>query len=135
MLGLRHLAGRISAIRRFNTGVASTSTPQNLGTTDGVLRYIDRSGRENSSISFELLFEPNEDPALTLNYVDDVNIGETHDTANAVSTFSQNKEQKFIHAASKVSRSLLYNNSKYGMHRDASKLPQDTTSLRLCSPT
>ena len=43
--GLRLLAGRIAAVRRFNSGVGPASTPCKLASTDGVLRYIDSSGR------------------------------------------------------------------------------------------
>ena len=94
---------RISAIRRFNSGVAHSSTPSKLGTTDGVLRYLDESGRDNSTFN-------SAPPPLTScpgyyeeiepwvdKYVDDVNAGERHFLLNAASTFSQNKEQKVVH--------------------------------------
>ena len=48
--GLWHIAGRICALRRFDSGVAIASTPHKLGTTDGVLRYFDESGRNNSTV-------------------------------------------------------------------------------------
>ena len=41
ILGLLRLAGRICAVRRFNSGVACSSTPRKQGTSDGVLRYMD----------------------------------------------------------------------------------------------
>ena len=51
--GLRS-TGRIVAIRRFNSGVDKASTPHKKGTTDGILRYLDNSGRENSLIRLYL---------------------------------------------------------------------------------
>ena len=100
--GLRRLAGRIGAVRRFNSGVAASSTPQKAGTTDGVLRYIDASGRQNSTVEQTLpsnLEDPQgwiDLPDWSLKYVDDVNIGECLFLCNAVSTFSQSKEKKSL---------------------------------------
>ena len=104
IFGLRQLAGRIGVVRWFDSGVAHASTPRKLGTTDRVLRYIDESGQDNSSINFAstsalpLPSHWQEIPSWVDKYVDDVNAGERHYLKNAVSSFSQNKEQKKIHA-------------------------------------
>ena len=60
--GLRQLAGRIGAIRRFNSGVAFSSMPQKAGTTDGIFRYLDASGRDNSTMLFEDPAFSNDEP-------------------------------------------------------------------------
>ena len=48
LLGLCKLAGRVCAVRRFDSGAAVSSTPRKLGTMDGVLCYFDESGRNNT---------------------------------------------------------------------------------------
>ena len=53
-LGLRGLAGRVAAVRRFDSGVAVASTPCKVATTDGVLRYFDTSGREDTEETHDL---------------------------------------------------------------------------------
>ena len=103
ILGLRRLAGRIGAIRRFDSGVEVASTPCKKGTTDGVLRYFDASGRENSTLDTSLINQDppaawNDLPPWSLKYVDDVNTGERHYAKDCVSVFSQSKEQRIIHA-------------------------------------
>ena len=65
--GLRRLAGRISAIRRFDSGVDKSSTPMKLATTDSVLRYIDESGRQNS-IAFDCSYEMEAPPSNWLEF-------------------------------------------------------------------
>ena len=101
--GLRNIVGRISAIRHFDSGVAVTSTPSKMGTVDGILRYHDEPGRNNSTcrdISWAVP-EPEsweEIRPWTDKYVDDVNAGERHFLPNAVSTFSHLREKKLIRA-------------------------------------
>ena len=102
-LGLRNIASRISAVRRFDSGVGISSTPRKMGTTDGVLRYLDESGRDNSTISIqppERVMMPLKDPLEPWvdKYVDDVNVGERNLLANAVVTISQSKIQKNVRA-------------------------------------
>ena len=120
--GLRNLAGRISAIRRFNSGVGPASTPYKKACTDGVLRYIDESGRENSTFdqATDHLETPDtwrEMPPWILKYVDDVNAGERHFLKNAVSTFSQLTEHKDIRAeeCERAFRKIKSNSESYGM--------------------
>ena len=84
------------------SGVAHASTPRKLATADGVLRYVDESSRENSSINFLTASNIPEPPSWNQiepwvdKYVDDVNAGERLYLKNAVSTFSQSKEKKRI---------------------------------------
>ena len=102
--GLRQLAGRIGAVRRFDSGVAVSSTPRKAGTTDGVLRYVDESGRQDSTWNTAVdrtILDPQEWPPFmpwSLKYVDDVNAGERLCLRNATSIFSQAKEQKILQA-------------------------------------
>ena len=49
--GLRQLAGRISAVRRFDSGVRCTRMPFKEATLDGIIRYYDISGRDFSAMS------------------------------------------------------------------------------------
>ena len=126
--GLRQLAGRIGAVRRFNSGVVRSSTPMKLATTDGVMRYLDNSGRENSDFITE---NPrDEDPldwppldAWTGKYVDDVNIEERLYLGNAISTFSQNKEIKEVHAGrcEDIFNVIATNASQVGMRVNTKK--------------
>ena len=127
--GLRRLAGRIGAVRRFNSGVEHASTPWKLGTTDGVLRYLDCSGRENSTLTMIdpslLACPPNwrDIPPWVLKFVDDVNVGERHFLRNAISTYSQEKERKRIKATSceEIFSSITRVSENIGMKVNQSK--------------
>lgn len=89
LYGLRCLAGRIGAVLRFDSGVRHSSNPAKMATFDGVLRYDDTSGRENSTIiQHSPPRESNPEnlqhvPPWILKYVDDVNVGERHIIKNA----------------------------------------------------
>ena len=117
------MAGRIGAIRRFDSGVAVSSTPRKAGTTDGVLRYVDESGRQDSTWNTEVdrtLLDPQEWPPFmpwSLKYVDDVNAGERLCLRNATSIFSQAKEQKILQAAEcqKIFGIICDNAARIGM--------------------
>ena len=100
LYGLRGLVGRVSAIRRFDSGVAVASTPRKAATTDGVLRYLDRSGREESSVAERTAgaLSGAAGEAESLKYIDDVNLLEQLRLSDAVSTFSHLKEKKEIPA-------------------------------------
>ena len=127
--GLRRLAGRIGAVRRFNSGVVNASTPCKKATTDGVLRYIDVSGRENSTLLEDtpsLLTEPRcwpEVPPWLGKYVDDLNTGERLYLRNAISTFSHTKEKKLIRATEceRAFAAVFDNATKIGMKVNPSK--------------
>ena len=108
-LRLRHIAGRVCTLRRFNSGVAVASTPHKLGATDGVFRYFNKSGRNNTTIADtslprQMVQYKNEIQPWTDKYMDDVNIGERLSLLNAVSTFSQHKEKKMRIRASECER-------------------------------
>ena len=142
-LGLLRLAGRVGAVRRFDSGVHCTSTPQKLATADGVLRYLDESGRENSSIQeFEqsMLPEPtgwSDIPPWTIKYVDDVNTGESHFARNCCSVFSQAKERKILRATScqETYRTIEKNASEIGMLVNPTKTQLLCVSAALHSVT
>ena len=59
----------------------------------------------------------------SLMYVDDLNIGEVHDTLAAKSTFSQHKEEKMIHAkyCEEMFRTIERNSREIGMRINESK--------------
>ena len=127
--GLRLLAGRIGAIRRFDSGMVSASTPCKKSTADGVLRYIDESGRENSTFQAastiyqeEPAYWPGVPPWLG-KYVDDLNIGERLYLQNAVLTISMQKEKREIRAVEceKLFDRIVFNAERAGMKVNASK--------------
>ena len=111
------MAGRIPAIRRFNSGVGPSSTPYKKNSTDDVVKYIDDSGRKNSTLNQETDRLETAMPPWILKYVDDVNAGERHFLKNAVSIFSQLTEHKDIHAEECQSafRRIRSNSELYGM--------------------
>ena len=122
-LGLRMLVGRVGAVRRFDSGVMTSSTPVKLATGDGVLRYEDTSGREYSTFLEEEhppLDEPGNWKSLepwTGKYVDDVNIEERLFLANATSVFSHLKERKTVRAVrcEEIFNTIAENASAIGM--------------------
>ena len=132
--GLRHLAGRINAVRRFDSGVRVASTPVKAGTTDGVLRYFDRSGRENTPIDLQHdeIDAPWKEEEWLDKYVDDVEYGEKHFIDKCISTFTSSKEARLIHAAGCQSmfRRIETNAGHIGMRVNSSK-----TQLLCISPS
>ena len=121
-LGLQGLAGRVSAIRRFDSGVAVASTP----CKGGVLKYMDSSGMDASITTTAglraTLVGPTMVP-LTLKYIDDVNVAEQHNTRDAVSTFSQTREKKSVFAGECDARfkNIMANAGKTGMRVNLKK--------------
>ena len=110
-------------MRRFDSGVRRASTPCKLGTTDRIMRYLDSSVRENSTLAHHSL-EPVNEPQTwqpmepwTLKYVDDVNAGERHYARNAASTFSHVLENKRVHAieCQRIFERILANAGGIGM--------------------
>ena len=123
LYGLCRMAGRISAIRIFDSGIAHSSTSSKLGTTDGVMKYFDEYGRNNSTFhpltTGEDPFPPSWRPIdpWVEKYVDDVNAGERLYLANAISSFSQAKEKKRIRARAYQDyfKKIQTNAEQYGM--------------------
>ena len=83
-----------------------SSTPYKVGTSDGVIRYLDESGREcsitvNTTASSHHFSPPTNwktvDPWVD-KYVDDVNGGQCHLTAEGTSHITERKEIKEVHA-------------------------------------
>ena len=127
--GLRLLAGRIGAIRRFNSGVVSASTPCKKSTADGVLRYLDESGRENSTFQAASLILNDfpthwpEIPPWLGKYVDDLNVGERLFLRNATISISTQKERREIRAieCERLFERIVTNSERSGMKVNASK--------------
>lgn len=98
--GLRSLAGRIGAVRRFDSSVAVASTPHKTENMASVLRYKDTSGRDLSSQPM-IHAKPSsmsDENVWHDKYVDDVNAGEICSTDDSVHLISQNKEQRVFWA-------------------------------------
>ena len=95
--GLRNLAGRIGAVRRFDSGVRVASTPNKSRTTDGVLRYFDESGRSDASVILDPpIGEPG--PVWSDKYVDDLNVGEELSLDAGICHLSSKKEVRKLRA-------------------------------------
>ena len=95
-LGLRFLAGRVGAVRRFNSGVEHTSTPHKTGEMNSVLRYGDNSGRDPTlDPTFDLVPSPPNEPWFD-KYVDDVNAGEALQVSNASLKISDQRTVRSI---------------------------------------
>ena len=85
---------------------AWTSTPYKSGTSDGVIRYLDESGRGLTTLEasgfINELFEPPRDwinPKPWVDkFVDDVNGGQAHLVQSGTAHFSTQKERRSIHA-------------------------------------
>ena len=107
-------------IDRFNSGeFTSRSTPIKAGTSDGVLRYIDESGRGLSDSSLEVIqMEPEEtiDP-WTLKYVDDLNVGEQIQIDGGEKHISTGREKRKVRAGQceEVFRVVQENAAQIGM--------------------
>ena len=117
------LAGRVGAVRRFDSGVRSSSTPVKHATGDGVLRYEDISGREHSTI-LEEEHPPFDEPGnwqplkpWTGKYVDDINIEERLFLGSATSVFSHLKERKTVRAVrcEEIFNTIVENANAIGM--------------------
>ena len=97
-LDLRRLAGRIGALRRFDSGVRIASTPTKIDTTDEVLRYFDTSCRSDDPCSQTEMPPPEDYGAWADKYVDNLNAGEKLLLDSAVSHLSSQKEERRIRA-------------------------------------
>ena len=127
-LGLRNLAGRICAIRRFDSGVDKTSTPYKCDTGDGVIRYEDMSGR--------FCYEPTPEKVPTPRptgwksvepwadkYIDDLNIGQKHCITECCSVFSTAREKRLLNAeqCENTFKIVRKNATRLGMKINTSK--------------
>ena len=110
-----------------------TRTPLKGGTTDGVLRYFDRSGRENTPLEFveDDLEPPWQEETWLDKYVDDVEVGEKHFIDKCSSSFSCGKETRLIHAVAcqETFRRIEANAGMIGM-----KVNPQKTQLLCISP-
>ena len=109
--------------------MVNASTSRKAGTTDGILRYHDDSGRQNSTLASQTM-SMYEDPSgwkpippWCLKYVDDVNGGERHFLKNGVSTFSHMKERKDLRAVGceELFAAIAHYAKAYGMRVNAAK--------------
>ena len=83
----------------------STSTPYKAGKTDGVLRYLDESGRGMSDDSNpEYTLDPDMNSEETTHttwcekFADDVNGGEVHPILQGIAQIPEGREKRRIHA-------------------------------------
>ena len=91
-LGLRGLAGRIGALRRFDSGVQISSIPHKTNEMASVLRYGDESGRDLSrSLLASNCPDDKSNPVWHEKYVDDVNEAEIQSMATATLLLSQQR--------------------------------------------
>ena len=94
----RQRVGRVGAVRRFDSGVAVSSTPHKTNMMASVLRYDDESGRDLSLLQTSPSPEADTNPHHIWHdkYVDDVNAGETLPITGATLLLSQNKERRIL---------------------------------------
>ena len=89
-------------INRFNSNeFNSKSTPIKAGTSDGVLRYLDESGRgDEEAEPAQTIPQSNidEQNSWTLKYVDDMNVGEEIKIETGVRLLTTSKEKRLVHA-------------------------------------
>ena len=93
-------------MERFCSAAFTASTPTKKGTTDGVIRYWDTSGRSTEDSYLELQMMPAPPPEWVKpppwadKYVDDLTVGECLFMGSAISSFSTKKERRSIRTES-----------------------------------